>query len=112
LDMHPPTLKDIFAARQRVYRTLQPTPLLRHPLLAQETGLDVYVKHENHNPTGAFKVRGGLNLLRSPGRASAAARASSAFRRKAPMRSLDLGAGPHALSARRPRHLRRAWRPV
>jgi threonine dehydratase len=63
--MHAPTLKDIFAARQRVYRTLQPTPLLRHPLLAQETGLDVYVKHENHNPTGAFKVRGGLNLIAS-----------------------------------------------
>ena len=36
---------------------------MRHPLLVQETGLDIYVKHENHNPTGAFKVRGGLNLI-------------------------------------------------
>jgi threonine dehydratase len=69
LDTPAPTLKDIFAARQRVYRSLQPTPLLRHPLLAQETGLDVYVKHENHNPTGAFKVRGGLNLVASLSRA-------------------------------------------
>src|SRR5213592_4085395 len=38
---------------------------MRHPLLVQETGLDVHVKHENHNPTGAFKVRGGLNLIGS-----------------------------------------------
>jgi len=38
---------------------------MRHPLLAKETGLDIFVKHENHNPTGAFKVRGGLNLIGS-----------------------------------------------
>src|SRR5262249_36835632 len=48
-----------------VYRVVRPTPLLRHPLLAQETGLDILVKHENHNPTGAFKVRGGVNLMAS-----------------------------------------------
>ena len=54
-----PTLSDIYAARPRVYRVVRPTPLLRHPLLAAETGLDILVKHENHNPTGAFKVRGG-----------------------------------------------------
>ena len=41
------------------------TPLMRHPLLSAETGLDIHVKHENHNPTGAFKVRGGLNLIAS-----------------------------------------------
>jgi threonine dehydratase len=56
-------LRDVYAARRFVYRTLRPTPLLKHPLLARETGLDVYVKHENHNPTSAFKVRGGLNLI-------------------------------------------------
>src|SRR4029077_15371646 len=50
---------------ERVYRALRPTPLMRHPLLAQETGLDIFVKHENHNPTGAFKVRGGVNLISS-----------------------------------------------
>ena len=58
-DMTEPTLKDIYAARSRVYRVVRPTPLMRHPLLAAETGLDILVKHENHNPTGAFKVRGG-----------------------------------------------------
>jgi threonine dehydratase len=56
-------LRDVYAARRFVYRTLRPTPLLKHPLLVRETGLDVYVKHENHNPTSAFKVRGGLNLI-------------------------------------------------
>ena len=57
------SLRDVYAARLVVYRTLRPTPLLRHPLLTQESGLDIYVKHENHNPTSAFKVRGGLNLI-------------------------------------------------
>ena len=59
------TLNDVHAARTVVSRTLRPTPLLRHPLLNAKTGLEIYVKHENHNPTGAFKVRGGLNLIAS-----------------------------------------------
>ena len=63
--MNPPTLHDIYAARERVQPVIRPTPLMRHPLLAAETGLDILVKHENHNPTGAFKVRGGLNLIGS-----------------------------------------------
>ena len=60
-----PTLNDIYAARERIADVVRPTPLLRHALLNEETGLDVWVKHENHNPTSAFKVRGGLNLVRS-----------------------------------------------
>jgi len=63
--MQPPTLQDVYAARQRVYPVVKPTPLMQHPLLANETGLDIFVKHENHNPTGAFKVRGALNLIGS-----------------------------------------------
>jgi len=63
--MSEPTLLDIYQARPRVYRVLKPSPLLRHPLLAEAMGCDVYVKHENHNPTGAFKIRGGLNLIGS-----------------------------------------------
>ncbi|HET7217540.1 MAG TPA: threonine dehydratase [Vicinamibacterales bacterium] len=58
-----PSATDGEAAKAVVYRALQPTPLLTHPLLSQRLGLDVRVKHENHNPTGAFKVRGGLNLI-------------------------------------------------
>ena len=63
--MTAPTLADVYAARPRVARVVRPTPLMRHPLLARETGLDIAIKHENHNPTGAFKVRGGLNLIGS-----------------------------------------------
>jgi threonine dehydratase len=61
--MQPPTIDEVYAARRHVYEVLTPTPLLQHPLLSEETGLDLYVKHENHNPTGAFKIRGGLNLV-------------------------------------------------
>jgi len=57
------TLEDIREARQRIAPLIRATPLMQHPLLAAEMGCDVYVKHENHNPTGAFKVRGGLNLI-------------------------------------------------
>jgi threonine dehydratase len=63
--MSAPTLHDIYAARARIQAVIRRTPLMRHPLLAAETGLDLLVKHENHNPTGAFKVRGGLNLIAS-----------------------------------------------
>lgn len=63
--MHPLTLSDVYAARQRIGDVIRPTPLLRHALLTKHTGLDLWVKHENHNPTGAFKVRGGVNLVRS-----------------------------------------------
>jgi threonine dehydratase len=59
------TLNDIYAARTRISDIIRPTPLMSHPLLANETGLDLRVKHENHNPTSAFKVRGGLNLVRT-----------------------------------------------
>jgi len=63
--MNAPALHDIYAARARIGDTIRPTPLMRHPLLIEETGLDLWVKHENHNPTSAFKIRGGLNLVRS-----------------------------------------------
>jgi threonine dehydratase len=59
------TLADVQAAQSVVYRTLRPTPLMSHALLTAKTGLNILVKHENHNPTGAFKVRGGLNLIAS-----------------------------------------------
>ena len=63
LSMTPPSAADLDAARPRVYAHLKPTPLMRHPLLGEWLGCEAWVKHENHNPTGAFKIRGGLNLV-------------------------------------------------
>jgi threonine dehydratase len=60
-----PTLNDVYIARERIAPHLSRTPLLRHPLLDEATGLSIWVKHENHNPTCAFKVRGGVNLIAS-----------------------------------------------
>jgi threonine dehydratase len=61
--MEPPRIEDVLGAKERVYAHMRPSPLLRHPLLDEWVGCRVWVKHENHNPTGSFKVRGGLNLV-------------------------------------------------
>jgi threonine dehydratase len=58
-----PTLADVEAARAVVSARLRPTPLLSHAGLSELLDADVLVKHENHLPTGAFKVRGGVNLV-------------------------------------------------
>jgi threonine dehydratase len=59
----PPTFEDILAAQRRIAPHLSPTPLHRYAALDELIGAEVYVKHENHQPVGAFKVRGGLNLI-------------------------------------------------
>ena len=61
--MQPPSLKDLFTARRRLQPYLLKTPLLTYPKLNKFVGLEVYVKHENYHPTGAFKIRGGINLI-------------------------------------------------
>jgi threonine dehydratase len=58
-----PTLAELEAAATLVHAVLPPTPQYRWPLLAARCGCDVWVKHENHTPMGAFKVRGGLVYL-------------------------------------------------
>ncbi len=58
--MSLPSLAAIEAAAGIVYRHMRPTPEIAWPLLAERTGCEVWVKHENHTPVGAFKVRGGL----------------------------------------------------
>ena len=58
-----PDLADVLAARQRTAPYLGPTALFRYPALDAMTGAQVWVKHENHQPVGAFKVRGGVNLV-------------------------------------------------
>ncbi len=54
------TLTELEAAAALVHRSFGPTPAIAWPLLGARTGAEVWVKHENHTPTGAFKVRGGL----------------------------------------------------
>ncbi len=61
--VHPPTLQDVYHARQIVYRYLAPTPLIRSAAMSEALGCEVYLKLETATPIGAFKVRGGLNLL-------------------------------------------------
>src|SRR5260221_1890992 len=56
-------LADVLAARQRIAPYLRPTALYRYPSLDAMAGAQVWVKHENHQPVGAFKVRGGVNLV-------------------------------------------------
>jgi threonine dehydratase len=58
-----PTLAELDAAAEIVYRAMAPTPQLRWPLLSERLDAEAWVKHENHTPTGAFKVRGGLVYL-------------------------------------------------
>ena len=57
------TLDDLEAAAAVVYAAMTPTPQQRWPLLDAHCGMPVWVKHENHTPVGAFKVRGGLVYL-------------------------------------------------
>jgi len=57
------TIVELEAARAIVYRHMSPTPAYTWPLLSQRAGCTVWVKHENHTPVGAFKVRGGLVYL-------------------------------------------------
>jgi threonine dehydratase len=54
------SLQDVEQAAAVVYAAMPPTPQYAWPLLAKRTGCEAWVKHENHTPTGAFKVRGGL----------------------------------------------------
>lgn len=55
-----PTRAEIETACRTVHAVMPPTPQYRWPLLCERLGTDVWVKHENHTPMGAFKVRGGL----------------------------------------------------
>ena len=72
------TRAELEAAAETVYAAMRPTPQYAWPLLARRFGAEIWVKHENHTPVGAFKVRGGLVYLdrmqrerRAPGVVSA-----------------------------------------
>jgi threonine dehydratase len=61
--MNLPTFQDVLRARNTIAPYLRPTPLFRYQGLGDLVGADVWIKHENHQPVGAFKVRGGVNLV-------------------------------------------------
>lgn len=61
--MHKLTRDDIEQAARHVYQVMPATAQYPWPLLAERLGCTVWVKHENHTPTGAFKVRGGITFL-------------------------------------------------
>lgn len=58
-----PTFQDVLAARNRIRPYLPPTPFHSYPALNSFMGTEVFIKHENYQPVGAFKVRGGVNLI-------------------------------------------------
>lgn len=61
--MHTLTRDDIEQAARQVYQVMPATAQYAWPLLAERLGCTVWVKHENHTPTGAFKVRGGITFM-------------------------------------------------
>src|SRR6478736_1430316 len=63
--MNPPTFADIVAARETIADFLSKTPLVRLDKISELLDCDYYAKLENLQPTGAFKVRGGINLVRN-----------------------------------------------
>ena len=61
--MELPSLEQIRAAQTLIYRHMPPTPQYSWPLLNQRLGCEAWIKHENHTPVGAFKLRGALVYL-------------------------------------------------
>jgi threonine dehydratase len=60
---YPISLNEVIRARSVVSALIKPTQLIRYEGLSRLLSADIFVKHENHNPTGTFKIRGGINLM-------------------------------------------------
>ncbi|GAL04022.1 threonine dehydratase [Photobacterium aphoticum] len=63
LKQHPISLHEVYLARKVVKQHVPPSPLTYYESLSQLLGCEAYVKHENQNITGSFKIRGGINLM-------------------------------------------------
>jgi threonine dehydratase len=63
MTMHAPTFTDVLAAQKRIRPYLPPTPLHSYSGVNDLIGTQVFIKHENYQPAGAFKIRGGINLV-------------------------------------------------
>src|SRR5438105_15479566 len=63
IPMSIPKLQDILQAQKRIRPYLARTPLHSYPAINELVGTTLFIKHENYQPVGAFKVRGGINLI-------------------------------------------------
>jgi threonine dehydratase len=63
VDIERPTFQDVLMAKRLIAPYLSPTPLFRYAALDRWASTTLYVKHENHQPIGAFKIRGGINFM-------------------------------------------------
>lgn len=61
--MERPNFQDVLAAQHGIRPYLKPTPLHRYSAIDELIGTEIYIKHENYQPVGAFKIRGGINLV-------------------------------------------------
>ena len=92
-------LSRIREAADAVYRAMPPTPQYAWPLLCEALGTQVWVKHENHTPTGAFKVRGGLVYFEGLGRREPRLRGVISATRGNHGQSIGFAARRHGLAA-------------
>jgi threonine dehydratase len=97
--MKPFSRAEIDAALQLVHAVLPPTPQQRWPLLDARLGAEVWVKHENHTPVGAFKVRGGLTYFDALSREQPGVRGVVAATRGNHGQSVGFAARRHGLQA-------------
>jgi threonine dehydratase len=93
------TREQIEAARRTVYAAMPPTPQYAWPLLAQRLGCTVWVKHENHTPAGAFKLRGGLTYFETLARDQPVVRHVISATRGNHGQSVGFAARRHGLAA-------------
>lgn len=91
--------EEVEAARQTVHAVMPPTPQYAWPLLRERLGMTVWVKHENHTPVGAFKVRGGLTYFATLAREQPALRGVITATRGNHGQSVALAARRHGLAA-------------
>jgi threonine dehydratase len=90
---------EIDAARRTVYAVMPPTPQYAWPMLRERLGMSVWVKHENHTPAGAFKMRGGLTYFSALAASGGAPRGVITATRGNHGQSVGFGARRHGLAA-------------
>jgi len=93
------TLADIEHAAAIVHQAMPPTPQQRWPLLDARAGAEVWIKHENHTPVGAFKIRGGLVYFDALARKGGEIRGVVAATRGNHGQSIGLAARRHGIPA-------------